>query len=205
MHDDDARRPDAALADCEQGAHAELAHLFLVDDLDGQTGEVGPGEGGGALCHALRVELVGRLGHQVAGEGDRLGGSPERAIGLCRLGRHRRHDGDRFQRGFSLGLLLGAVFVEAVGAQRRAEGEAGGSLGRFHLGLVADIDRKTRLGLTGAVELDEEIAAKIEHLTLAQIHAALAYYHANREEIDSDIAAEEAAIEKIFPAPAKLI
>ncbi len=44
------------------------------------------------------------------------------------------------------------------------------------------------LGLT-----PEEIAARIEHLTLAQIHAALAYYHANRNEIDSDIAAEEAA------------
>ena len=51
------------------------------------------------------------------------------------------------------------------------------------------------LGLT-----PEEIAAKIEHLTLAQIHAALAYYHANRDEIDSDIAAEEAAIEEIFPS-----
>jgi uncharacterized protein (DUF433 family) len=49
----------------------------------------------------------------------------------------------------------------------------------------------------------EEIAAKIEHLTLAQIHAALAYYHANQEEIDADIAAEEAAIEEIFPEPAK--
>jgi len=47
--------------------------------------------------------------------------------------------------------------------------------------------------------LTEEIAAKIEHLTLAQIHAALAYYHANRDEIDSDIAAEESAIEEIFP------
>jgi len=54
------------------------------------------------------------------------------------------------------------------------------------------------LGLT-----PEEIAAKIEHLTLAQIHAALAYYHANRDEIDSDIAAEETVAEKIFPAPAK--
>lgn len=53
------------------------------------------------------------------------------------------------------------------------------------------------LGLT-----PEEIAAKIEHLTLAQIHAALAYYHANRIEIDSDIADEEAAVEEIFPAPA---
>jgi len=46
----------------------------------------------------------------------------------------------------------------------------------------------------------EEIAAKIEHLTLAQIHAALAYYHANRDEIDAGIAAEDAAIEEIFPA-----
>jgi len=55
------------------------------------------------------------------------------------------------------------------------------------------------LGLT-----PEEIAAKIEHLTLAQIHAALTYYHANRDEIDTDIAAEEAAIEELFPMPAKL-
>src|ERR1017187_3178423 len=46
----------------------------------------------------------------------------------------------------------------------------------------------------------EEIAAKMEHLTLAQIHAALAYYHANRDEIDSDIAAEDAAVDEIFPA-----
>jgi uncharacterized protein (DUF433 family) len=49
----------------------------------------------------------------------------------------------------------------------------------------------------------EEIAAKIEHLTLAQIHAALAYYHANRDEIDSDIAAEDAAVGEIFPVPPK--
>jgi len=46
----------------------------------------------------------------------------------------------------------------------------------------------------------EEIAAKMEHLTLAQIHAALAYYHANRDEIDTDIAAEETAVEQIFSA-----
>ena len=32
----------------------------------------------------------------------------------------------------------------------------------------------------------EEIARKIG-LTLAQIHAALAYYHANQEAIDSDL------------------
>jgi uncharacterized protein (DUF433 family) len=49
------------------------------------------------------------------------------------------------------------------------------------------------LGLT-----PEEIAAKIEHLTLARIHAALAYYHANRDEIDNDIANEEAVAEKLL-------
>lgn len=49
------------------------------------------------------------------------------------------------------------------------------------------------LGLT-----PEEIAARIEHLTLAQIHAALAYYHSNRDEIDSDIANEEAVAEEIL-------
>src|SRR5207245_11182239 len=58
--------------------------------------------------------------------------------------------------------IFGAVFVEAVGAQRRAEGEAGGSLGRLYLRLVADIDRETRLGFAGAVEVGEEIAAEIQ-------------------------------------------
>ena len=38
----------------------------------------------------------------------------------------------------------------------------------------------------------EEIAENFEHLNLAQVHAALAYYHANREEIESDLAALEA-------------
>jgi uncharacterized protein (DUF433 family) len=38
----------------------------------------------------------------------------------------------------------------------------------------------------------EEIALEYSHLTLAQVHAALAYYHANREEIETDLAREEA-------------
>jgi len=37
----------------------------------------------------------------------------------------------------------------------------------------------------------EEIARRIGHLSMAQVHAALAYYHANREEIEAIIAAEE--------------
>jgi len=43
----------------------------------------------------------------------------------------------------------------------------------------------------------EEIAAEIPHLTLAQVHGALAYYHANQEEIEQDIAEEEALAEQL--------
>src|SRR2546425_13113269 len=39
----------------------------------------------------------------------------------------------------------------------------------------------------------EEIALEYPHLTLAQVHAALTYYHANQEEIEADLAQEEAA------------
>jgi uncharacterized protein (DUF433 family) len=40
----------------------------------------------------------------------------------------------------------------------------------------------------------EDIALEYPHLTLAQVHAALAYYHANREEIEADIVQEEQAV-----------
>lgn len=43
----------------------------------------------------------------------------------------------------------------------------------------------------------EEIADRIGHLELSQVYAALAYYHANREEIEADIAAEELEAEKL--------
>ena len=60
----------------------------------------------------------------------------------------------------------------------------------------------------------EEIATQIPHLTLAQVHAALTYYHANRDEMDAEIAAEAAeagrleqehiaAGEKALPAAGK--
>jgi len=49
-----------------------------------------------------------------------------------------------------------------------------------------------KLGLT-----PEEIARRVGHLSLAQVHAALAYYHANREEIEADIAAEEEKAERL--------
>ncbi len=39
----------------------------------------------------------------------------------------------------------------------------------------------------------EEIASEIPHLTLAQVHAALTYYYANRGEIERDMAEEDEA------------
>jgi len=36
----------------------------------------------------------------------------------------------------------------------------------------------------------EEIAADLDHLALAQVYAALTYYHANRAKIEADLAAE---------------
>lgn len=50
----------------------------------------------------------------------------------------------------------------------------------------------------------EEIVRKYKHLMLAGVHAALAYYHASREQIDAEIAAdrsEAARLEAAF-APA---
>lgn len=43
----------------------------------------------------------------------------------------------------------------------------------------------------------DEIVREIGHLTLAQVYAALAYYHANQDEIESDIATEEAEVDRL--------
>ena len=49
-----------------------------------------------------------------------------------------------------------------------------------------------KMGLT-----PEEIASEIPHLGLAQVHAALAYYHANRDELDAAMSAEEAEADRV--------
>lgn len=43
----------------------------------------------------------------------------------------------------------------------------------------------------------EAIATEFGHLSLAQVHAALAYYYANRNEIDSDIQQEALDYERL--------
>ncbi len=43
----------------------------------------------------------------------------------------------------------------------------------------------------------EEIADRIGHISLAQVHAALTYYHANREAMEAEIEAEEAEADRL--------
>lgn len=37
----------------------------------------------------------------------------------------------------------------------------------------------------------EEIARRISHLSLAQVYAALAYYHVNQDQVEADLANED--------------
>lgn len=43
----------------------------------------------------------------------------------------------------------------------------------------------------------EEIATRIGHISVAQVHAALAYYYANRDAMDQEMLKEEAESERI--------
>lgn len=43
----------------------------------------------------------------------------------------------------------------------------------------------------------EEIGDRIPHLSLAEVYAALAYYHANKKEIEADLAAQAAEAKRL--------
>lgn len=49
-------------------------------------------------------------------------------------------------------------------------------------------------------ETPEEIVTQIPHFTLAQVHAALTYYHANQDAMDAAMAAEEAEYDRLEQA-----
>ena len=57
---------------------------------------------------------------------------------------------------------------------------------------VRTIVRWYKLGMSA-----EEIAAEYPHVSLAQVYGALAYYHANRVDMDAHMAAEEAESDRI--------
>jgi uncharacterized protein (DUF433 family) len=47
----------------------------------------------------------------------------------------------------------------------------------------------------------EEIARTYPHLTLGQVYAALAYYHANRDEVEAELAADDAEYDALKSRP----
>lgn len=49
----------------------------------------------------------------------------------------------------------------------------------------------------------EEIVRRYGHLNEAQVHAALAYYHANQEQIEANITADEAIADRLERAYAQ--
>jgi hypothetical protein len=81
LHDDEPRRPSAALGDAEQGAHSEFAHCPFVEhlDLDPELFERTR-----LFGERLGIDHIGRFGHQVAGEEHRRDGLFERPIGALR-------------------------------------------------------------------------------------------------------------------------
>lgn len=62
-------------------------------------------------------------------------------------------------------------------------------------GTSVSVRRIAQWYITGLIP--EEIAQKFGHLSLAQVHAALAYYLANPEEIDADLDAEARTTEAL--------
>ncbi len=73
--------------------------------------------------------------------------------------------------------------------------------GRLHL----DGSRVTVLQIAALYkrgESPEEIAQNFPQLNLSQVYAALAYYHANRAEIEQELADEEADFDRLKAANA---
>jgi len=81
---------------------------------------------------------------------------------------------------------IGGMIARTPGIKRGSPHLAGTGV------LVRTIARLHMQGL-----LPEEIAAEYGHLTLAQVHAALAYYLANREAFAVEIAAEDTEAERL--------
>jgi uncharacterized protein (DUF433 family) len=90
-------------------------------------------------------------------------------------------------------MSVAATQVEIGGMISRTPGIKGGTPHIAGTGVtVRTIVRWSRAGL-----LPEEIALRIGHISLAQVHAALAFYYANQEAMDREMAQEEAESDRI--------
>ena len=93
----------------------------------------------------------------------------------------------------AIAMSAAATQVDISGLITRTPGLKGGSPHIAGTGVtVRTIVRWHRSGLS-----PEEIALRIGHLSLAQVHAALAFYYANQQTMDREMAEEEAESDRI--------
>src|SRR4029077_19682771 len=85
----------------------------------------------------------------------------ERLIRPFRGTRGSRRHRDATQRRFLLGFLLGLVFVEAIRFETGTKGQMSGRVGPGDGGLLINVDRESRLGFSGAVQVSDEAAAEL--------------------------------------------
>jgi uncharacterized protein (DUF433 family) len=81
---------------------------------------------------------------------------------------------------------IGAMITRTPGIKRGTPHISGTGV------TVRTIVRWYQLGMS-----PEEIADEYRHLNLGQVYSALAYYHANRAEMDAEMAAEQAESDRL--------
>ena len=155
LDDDELRRLPASARDREQGAHAELAHPLLLEDLGGHRLEL-LREGGGALGEMGRRAHVAGPVAEVSGEAlpgvdrRRFGDGPARpgaGVGTAA----RRMDRDAPEAGAGGRVLLGLALAEsvhriAVGFRHRADPPGFVAAPDLGLGLGEEVRRPARPG-----------------------------------------------------------
>ena len=150
--DDEARLVAAALADREEGAHSELAHLVGAERLRGQVLVLG-GERCGAVGERRGCQLVRRLVREVARAVRAVGDDRRSLDGRAQLGRLLGADHDLFER---LRLLLRLPAAGRVRAEDRALDERRRLLGERHRQRLVELpderaaDAGERLGCCSA-------------------------------------------------------
>src|SRR6516164_3825512 len=158
FHCYEARRPYAPLRRPQQGVHAELAHLVLVEYLDGYSAI---GERPGLRRERLRVDHIGRLRDQIASEENGARCLVERFISALRDTGGGGPNGQAIERGFLLGLLFSLVLVEPVSTEPGPKGELGCGLALADRGILVDIDCNGSLPFPGAIQVGNKVAAEM--------------------------------------------
>ena len=125
-------------------------------------------------ANSAGIEDVGRLGHQIAREERRR--RPRPTAARRRLRRPVTSEVTTrmvVDRGNLVGLLLGQVFVEAIGGQTHGEGDAGGLFGRQMRGVDGQDFRARQLhGLIGGGGggLDRQVVQLVRRARADQQH-----------------------------------